>query len=394
MKRQICVVTGSRAEYGLLSGIIDGIQVSETLELQIVVTGMHLSERFGCTWRDIEYDGYRIDRRVKMSLTMDTSVAITKDMGHAMIDFADVLEELKPDMLLILGDRFEIFVAAVAAMMARIPIAHVHGGEATEGSIDEAIRHSITKMSHLHFVAATEYAQRIIQLGEAVERVHVVGGMGVDNIRRCRFLERNELEGALQFSLGRKNLLVTFHPVTLEKGTAEGQMKELLAALETLSDIHIIFTLPNADPEGEVLVRLIKRFVSHHPRTIAVTSMGQRRYFSCLGQVDGVVGNSSSGLLEAPSFKIGTINIGDRQRGRLKAKSVIDCSPTKKSILQAIKILYSPTFQSDLKTVTNPYDFGGGSAAVVQVLENADLDSLLKKTFVDCPKPNGHHIEG
>jgi len=197
----------------------------------------------------------------------------------------------------------------------------------------------------------------------------------------------------LQFRLGPNNLLVTFHPVTLEKGTAAGQMKELLAALETFSDIHIIFTLPNADPEGQVLVRLVECFVSRHPRTLAVTSMGQRRYLSCLGQVDAVVGNSSSGLLEAPSFKTGTINIGDRQRGRLKAKSVIDCPPTKESIIRAIKTLYSPKFQSELKTVTNPYDSGGGSAAVVQVLENADVDSLLKKTFVDCPKPNGYHIE-
>lgn len=384
--RKICVVTGTRAEYGLLRWVMQGIKASSQLELQIIATGMHLSPEFGLTYRDIEADGFQIDRKVEMLLSSDTTVGITKSMGLAMCGFADALAELSPDMLLVLGDRYEIFSAAAAAMIARIPIAHLHGGETTEGAFDEAIRHSITKMSHLHFVAAEEYRQRVIQLGESPERVFLVGGLGIDNILKLKLLDRPALEAALDFKLGRRNLLVTFHPVTLEQGTAAAQMAELLAALEELQNTHLIFTMPNADTEGRVLIEMIHAFVEAHPKTSkAYTSLGQLRYLSCISQVDGVVGNSSSGLAEVPSFRKGTIDIGDRQRGRLKAASVIGCEPRCEAIRPALEKLFSDTFQSELAAVVNPYGSGGASEAIVAILERTPFDGLLKKRFFDLP---------
>jgi GDP/UDP-N,N'-diacetylbacillosamine 2-epimerase (hydrolysing) len=286
----------------------------------------------------------------------------------------------------VLGDRYEIFAAAAAAMMAKIPIAHLHGGEATEGLIDEAIRHSITKMAHLHFVAAEGYRQRVIQLGEHPDRVFQVGGLGTDNIMRLPLLNRQELEQALDFPLGKRNLLVTFHPVTLEQETSAPQMQGLLQALTLQQDTNLIFTMPNADTDGRVLFKMIEDFVKEQPKTRkAFTSLGQLRYLSCLRHVNAVVGNSSSGLLEAPSFRIGTINIGDRQRGRLKAKSVIDCEPNQQSIQKAFERLYSNAFQEQLAYVQNPYGAGGASAAIVKVLEKLPFEDLLKKQFYDLP---------
>lgn len=267
-RKRICVVTGTRAEYGLLRWVMEGIRQSAILELQVVATGAHLSPEFGLTYRDIEADGFRIDCRVEMLLSSDTPVGVTKSMGLGMLGFADALAELKPDLVLELGDRYEIFAAASAAMIARIPIAHLHGAETTQGAFDEAIRHSITKMAHLHFVAAEEYRRRVIQLGEQPERVFQVGGLGIDNIVKLKLLERGALEAALDFPLGSRNLLVTFHPVTLEQGTAAWQMTELLAALETLEETHLIFTMPNADTDGRVLMRLIDDFVARHPQTV------------------------------------------------------------------------------------------------------------------------------
>ena len=257
------------------------------------------------------------------------------------------------DLILVLGDRFEIFSAVSAELVARIPVAHLHGGEATEGQIDEAIRHAITKMSHLHFVAAESYQERVIQLGEQPDRVFLVGGLGIDNIKRLQLLDRSALEASLDFKLGPKNLLITFHPVTLETGTAEKQMEELLAALAALKDTELIFTLPNADTDGRVLIKMVEQFVAQHSNARAYTSLRQLRYLSCVAQVDGVVGNSSSGLAEVPSFKKGTINIGDRQRGRLQAKSVINCEATRESIASALGQLYSTDFQKSLHKVTN-----------------------------------------
>ena len=383
--KKICVVTGTRAEYGLLRWVMEGIRQSPVLELQLIATGMHLSPEFGLTVEAIEEDGFHVDRKVEMLLSSDTAVGVTKSMGLGMIGFADALAELKPDLMVVLGDRYELLSAAAAAMVARVPIAHLHGGETTQGAFDEAIRHSITKMSHLHFVAAEEYRRRVIQLGEEPERVYNVGGLGIDNILRLKLLTREELEEALDFKLAPRNLLITFHPVTLEHGTSAGQMDELLAALLELEDTGLIFTMPNADTEGRGLFEKIEAFCAQRPQARAYTSLGQLRYLSCLQHVDGVVGNSSSGLLEVPSFKKGTINIGDRQRGRLQAASVIDCEPERASIRTALDELFSDDFQSNLPMVENPYGNGGVSETIVEVLEQRSLDDLLKKRFYDCP---------
>ena len=381
--KKVCVVTGTRAEYGLLRWVIEGIQQSPVLDLQLIATGMHLSPEFGLTVNAIEADGYHVDRKVEMLLSSDTAVGITKSMGLGMIGFADALAELKPDLMLVLGDRYEIFAAASAAMIARVPIAHLHGGETTQGAFDESIRHSITKMSHLHFVAAEEYRQRVIQLGEQPEHVFKVGGLGIDSIHRLQLLSRDELQEALDFRFLQRNLLVTFHPVTLECNTGTEQMKELLAALSELSDTGLIFTMPNADTEGRALFRQIQEFCEKHPQAKAYTSLGQLRYLSCMRHVDAVAGNSSSGLLEAPSFNLGTINIGDRQKGRLKAASVVDCDPLSKTISNAIKHIFSPQFQDNLLTVANPYGNGGASKAIVKILESCSLNDILKKRFND-----------
>jgi len=382
--KKICVVTGTRAEYGLLRWVMEGIRESDQLELQVIATGMHLSPEFGLTYREIEADGFKIDRKVEMLLSADTPSSISKSMGIAMIGFADALEQLKPNLVLLLGDRYEIFAAAAAAMIAKIPIAHLHGGETTEGASDEAIRHSITKMAHLHFVAAEDYRKRVIQLGEHPDRVFLVGGLGIENIMRLPLLNRQELEQALDFPLGKRNLLVTFHPVTLEQETSAPQMQGLLQALTLQQDTHLIFTMPNADTDGRVLFKMIEDFVKEQPETRkAFTSLGQLRYLSCLRHVNAVVGNSSSGLAEAPSFRIGTINIGDRQRGRLKAKSVIDCEPNQQSIQKAFERLYSNAFQEQLASVRNPYGEGGASEKIVRVLEKLPFEDILKKKFYD-----------
>ena len=381
--KKICVVTGTRAEYGLLRWVMEGIIQSPVLELQLIATGMHLSPEFGLTINVIEDDGFHLDRKVEMLLSSDTAVGITKSMGLGIIGFADALEELKPDLMLVLGDRYEIFCAASAAMIARIPIAHLHGGETTQGAFDEAIRHSITKMSHLHFVAAEEYRERVIQLGEEPERVFNVGGLGIDSILRLPLLTREELETALDFKFHRRNLLITFHPVTLEQNTSAKQMDELLAALSELGNTGLIFTMPNSDTGGRVLFRQIEDFCHWHSNAKAYTSLGQLRYLSCIQHFDGVVGNSSSGLTEVPSFKKGTINIGDRQLGRLRATSVINCEPDRQAITAALSHLFSDEFQHQLPATKSPYGSGGASVAVVRILEHQPLDNLLKKRFYD-----------
>ena len=380
-KRKICVVTGTRAEYGLLRWLMDGINKSTKLDLQIVATGMHLSPEFGLTYQEIENDGFKIDRKIEMLVSADSANGIVKSMGLGMIGLTDTFTELKPDLIVVLGDRYEIFTAVATAMIFRIPVAHLHGGEASEGSIDESIRHSITKMSHLHFVAAEEYKKRVIQLGEQPDNVFLVGGLGIDNIVKLNLLERKDFEKSIDFKLGIKNLLITFHPVTLEKNTSEKQMNEILMALKELKNTHLIFTMPNADTDGRIIFKMIEDFVNNHPYAKSFTSLGQLRYLSCIKHVDGVIGNSSSGLAEVPTFKKGTINIGDRQRGRIKAESVIDCKPTTKSISDAIKKLYSLELQQKLKTVKNPYGFGGASDAIVKTLENISLKTILKKKF-------------
>ena len=383
--RKICIITGTRAEYGLLRWVMQEIKDDPDLTLQIIATGMHLSPEFGLTYRAIERDGFLIDRKVEMLVSSDTSVGVTKSIGLGLIGFAEALNELLPDVIVVLGDRFEIFSAVSAALIAGIPVAHLHGGETTEGSFDEAFRHSITKMAHLHFVAANVYRQRVIQLGEHPDRVFMVGGLGVDGIERLPLLSRADLEASLDFKLGDKNLLITFHPVTLEADTSAAQMGELLSALAHLNDTQLIFTLPNADTDGRLLTEMVRNFVAYHSNARAYSSLGQLVYLSCIAQVDGVVGNSSSGLLEAPSFKRGTINIGNRQRGRLQASSVINCEPNRESITLALKKLYSDSFQAALDKVTSPYGKGGASIKVVNTLKNYPLGSILKKTFYDLP---------
>jgi GDP/UDP-N,N'-diacetylbacillosamine 2-epimerase (hydrolysing) len=380
------VITGTRAEYGLLRWVIDGIANSRLLELQLCATGMHLSPEFGLTYREIEKDGYQIDSKVEMLVSADTPSGITKSMGLGLIGFADELERLKPDLLILLGDRYEIMAAAMAATLAKIPIAHLHGGEVTEGAFDEAIRHSLTKMSHIHFVAVEEYRDRVIQLGESPGKVHCVGGLGIDNINRIKLLSREELEDAIGFKLGAKNLLVTFHPVTLDEDSAWAQIQELLDALSALSDTSLIFTMPNADTGNRRMSDSIKEFVADHANAVAFSSLGQLRYLSCMQHVDAVVGNSSSGLLEAPSFKKATVNIGDRQKGRVQAESVVDCQSDQDSIRSAIEGIYSPLFQKELETVKNPYDKGGSSDLIVKTIEQIDLSGILKKQFHDLPR--------
>ena len=385
MKRKICVVTGTRAEFGLLCGLMHKVQENPALELQVIVTGMHLSPEFGLTYREIEEAGFKIDAKVEMLVSADTASAISKSMGLGLIGYADAYARLSPDLIVVLGDRFEIFAAASAAMIAAIPLAHLHGGETTEGAFDEAIRHSITKMSHLHFVAAQDYRNRVIQLGEQPERVFLVGGLGIDAIERTSLMAREELEASLDFKFAPRNLLITFHPVTLEGQSSAHQMSELLSALDRLQDTNLIFTMPNADTGGRELAAMIDAFVAVHPNARAYSSLGQLRYLSCMRFVDAVVGNSSSGLAEAPSMGIGTVDIGDRQRGRLRASSVIHCEADRGQIADALAYLYSFEFQTMLSKVVNPYGAGGASKRIVEVLASHPLDQLIKKKFYDIP---------
>ena len=383
MTRKVCVITGSRAEYGLLRWVMQGIKDDPSLTLQIIATGMHLSPQFGSTYKEIEGDGFAIDQKVHILTGSDTPVGITKSMGNGMIGFADALNELKPDLIVVLGDRFEIFSAVAAALVARIPVAHIHGGELTEGLIDDPIRHSITKMSHLHFVAAEDYRKRVIQLGESPNHVFNVGGLGIDNISKTKLIGKEQLEDHLQFKFQERNLLVTFHPVTLEDETAEEQLGELLAALNDYPNLGLIFTMPNADPGGRVLFDLIDGFILTRKNAISRTSLGSDVYLSCLAQVDGVIGNSSSGLLEVPTFKIGTINIGDRQRGRLTCSSVINCGATRNEINNALAKLFTSEFQKSLKTAENPNGVSGASEKVVEILTHVQIDNIIKKVFHD-----------
>ena len=380
-KRKICIVTGSRAEYGLLYWLIKEVNVDQNLELQLIATGMHLSVEFGLTYKEIEKD-FKINKKIDMHLSSDTTVGISRSMGIAQKSFSEAYNQLKPDIIVVLGDRYEIFSAASAAMVSRIPIAHIHGGEATEGSIDEAIRHCITKMSHLHFTAAEEYSKRVIQLGEHPSKVFKVGGMGIENIKRLKLLSKENLEKKIDFKLNIKNILISFHPVTLEKDTSKKQFLEILEAIDDLKDTNIILTKTNSDMDGKIINSMIDKYVAKNKdKSISITSMGQLNFLSALQHIDFIIGNSSSGLLEAPSFKIGTINIGDRQKGRIKAKSVIDCSPNKKSIKDAIKKVYSTEFQNLLKNVKNPYGDGCPSQTIVKILNSVSLDDLLKKSF-------------
>jgi GDP/UDP-N,N'-diacetylbacillosamine 2-epimerase (hydrolysing) len=382
-KRKVCIVTGSRAEYGLLYWLIKEVEADKNLKLQLIATGMHLSSEFGLTYKEIEKD-FKIDKKIDMHLSSDTSIGISKSMSIAQTSFAKAYIELKPDIVVVLGDRYEIFSAVSSAMISRIPIAHLHGGEATEGSIDEAIRHCITKMSHLHFTATEEYSKRVMQLGEDSKRVFNVGGAGIENIKRLKLLTKVKFEKSINFKLKKKNVLVTFHPVTLEIKTSKKHFQELLNSIDELEDTNIIFTKANSDADGKIINQMIDKYISKNlDKSIGVASLGQLNYLSALQYIDFVIGNSSSGLLEVPSFRIGTINIGDRQNGRIKADSVVDCLPNKKSIKKAIKIVYSKKFQKLLKDVKNPYGDECASKKIIKVLKSVKLENILKKTFFD-----------
>jgi len=381
--RKICFITGSRAEYGLLSQVIKGVQDDDELSLQVIVTGMHLSPEFGLTFHEIEQDGFHIDYKVEILSKSDSPNAISKSMGHGLIGFADAFTELQPDLIVVLGDRFEILSAVASAQVFKIPVAHIHGGELTEGLCDDAFRHAITKMSHIHFVAAEEYQTRVIQLGEQPESVFLSGGLGVDIISKVKLLSREELERSLNFKFGSKNLLITFHPVTLENNTSSIQMRQLLISLKKLNNTKLIFTLPNADSGGRELIKIVERFVSQNSNSCSFKSLGQLRYLSCVNQVDAVVGNSSSALLEVPSFKKGTLNIGDRQKGRLQSKSVINCDSNSESISTGLELLYSDNFQTKLQKAINPYGSGGATDFILSKIKGAELKGIIVKKFYD-----------
>lgn len=384
MKR-ICIVTATRAEYGLLKPVIEKIYQSEKTELKLVVTGMHLSPEFGLTYKEIEEDGYPIDQKIEMLLSSDTPTGITKSMGVALMGFADYFSVNRPDMVVVLGDRYEMLMVAAAAMIARIPIAHLHGGEKTEGAVDEAIRHSITKMSQLHFTATEEYRRRVIQLGEQPNRVYNVGALGVENARKVSLFRKEELEHQIGFHFSKPAIIVTYHPVTLEALTAREQFADILSVIDSHKEISVIFTKANADTDGRIINQMIDEYVRRNSdRCVGYTSLGQRRYLSALQYVDAVLGNSSSGLVEVPSFHIPTINIGDRQRGRVCAESVIQCRNTVQEIERALQEALSEEFRKSLTGMQNPYEKEGTSDKIVEIIGNVlDNGIEMKKTFYD-----------
>jgi UDP-hydrolysing UDP-N-acetyl-D-glucosamine 2-epimerase len=379
----ICIVTGSRAEYGLLTPLLELIREDKALELQIIATGMHLSPVFGSTYQEIERDGFVINEKVDIQLTKDTNTAIARSTGLGMIGLAEALEKLQPDWIVLLGDRFESFAAASTAHLMKIPIAHLHGGELTEGAVDDAFRHAITKMAWLHFTAAEEYRQRVIQLGEAPERVFNVGAIGLDNIKKLPVISQQELEKQLDFEGIDNAFLVTFHPATMENASAEQQVKELLTAFDNFPDYKIIFTFPNADANGRAIIRLLEEYVKNNPgRAKAYTSLGQLRYLSLLKYVRVMVGNSSSGLIEAPSFGLPVVNIGSRQDGRLKPRSVIDAFPNKINIEQAVQKALSKSFRDNCNSQANPYGHGDAAEQILkQIKKFGKLNTTVKKFF-------------
>ena len=368
MVYNITVLTATRAEYGLLQPIIKKMMQVEELHVNIVVTGAHLSPEFGQTYREIERDGFVIDKKIEILLSSDTPAAISKSMGLAMISFADYFAESQPDALMVLGDRYETLAVCCAAMNANIPIIHLYGGETTEGAIDEAIRHSITKMSSVHFTSTEAYRRRVIQLGEQPERVFCVGAMGVENACNVSLLSKEALEHDLQFTLDKPYAVVTFHPVTLEKNSAGKQVEELLKALRTCKDMKFIITKANADADGRIINNLCEEFVQECENAALFDSLGMKRYLSALKYSSMVIGNSSSGLIEVPSFSIPTINIGDRQKGRLQGQTIINCEPEAGAILEAIQKGRSEDFRQKIRNAKNPYGDGNTSDKIVENL--------------------------
>lgn len=387
--RRICVVTTSRADYGLLHGLMQAIREDKALELQVIATGMHLCPEFGLTYRNIEQDGFRIDRKVEMLLSSDSDSAVTKSIGVGLMAFSDVLDDLRPDIVVVLGDRFELLSAAIGALIARLPIAHIHGGETSQGAIDEGVRHAITKMASLHFAATEAYRRRIIQMGEDPQRVFAFGAPGLDSLHHATLLTKPELESRLDFTLEGPTAIVTYHPVTLERNTAEQQIENLLTAL-LQEDVRAVFTKSNADMQGRLINKRIAEFCRTRPADYRLfDNLGQEVYLSCLRHFDLMIGNSSSGLIEAPSFKLPAVNIGDRQRGRIKASSVIDVGYSVAEIASGIRRSLSTGWKEELRDMKNPYagcDDGRVSFYIKEQLKRVEIgESLLKKRFYDLP---------
>ena len=383
MKRKICVVSTSRADYGLLFWLLKEIEKSRFLELSLLLSGSHLEERFGLTYKEVQRD-FKHFYKVPLGLENDDETALCLAFSAGVAGFSKVLEQIKPDIMVLLGDRYEMLSAGVAGMLSSVPLAHIHGGESTQGAIDEGIRHALTKMSHIHFCATSLYKRRIIQLGENPARVYNVGGLGVENIKRLELLGKKDFENSIGFKLGKKNILVTFHPQTIEKKSASKEFSQILNALDSLKDTHFIFTGANADNGGKIINEMAQSYcLKNQEKAIFVMSLGQLRYLSAIKHADIVLGNSSSGISEAPSLKKATINIGNRQKGRIKAPSIIDTKCDKSKILKAIKKAYSKDFQAKLKSVKNPYDSGFASKKIIKVLENIKLNGILQKKFYD-----------
>ena len=381
--RKICAFTGTRAEYGIMSSLLRKIDNDTELKLQIIATNMHLSPEFGLTYKEIEDDGFVIDKKVEMLLSSDTPVGTLKSMGLAQIGFADAIDELKPDMALIFGDRYEMLAAATACLINRIPVAHVGGGEITEGAYDDAIRHCITKMSYLHFTETEEYRNRVIQLGESPDRVFCVGAPGVNNIRNEKIMTLSELEETLDFNLGDKYLLVTFHPATLESASAGEQCDFLLKALHEVNDEYkILFTLPNSDTNGRIIMERVKEYVNENSlKSLAVTSLGKKRYYAALKYATAVIGNSSSGLIEAPTFQIPTLNIGIRQQGRTRGASVIDVPASYDGIKKGLQKVLSKEFLQMAKETKNPYEKEATMDTIFEIIKNYPIQSISVKSF-------------
>ena len=381
---KICVTTGTRAEYGLLNPLMDKIKGDADFTLQLLVTGAHLSPEFGLTYKQIEADGYPIDAKVEMLLSSDTPEGITKSMGLGMVGYADALKQLQPDLLIILGDRYEMLAVASTALIFRIPIAHIHGGEITEGAYDDAIRHSITKMSALHFTSTEVYRKRVIQLGEQPERVFNVGAIGLDNFKSLTLLTKDQLEKELNIRFKKYNYLVGFHPETLSKQSVKEQFEELLKAIDKQNDSFFIFTKANADTNGRIINQMMERYVQENPdRAVLFTSLGSLRYLSIMRQATAVVGNSSSGILEAPSIPTATINIGDRQKGRIQANSILNCEAKLQEIEGCIDKVKSKEFRHIVVKSINPYGNGNTSQQIMNVLKSLNLRDLSLKSFYD-----------